>query len=115
MVAADLQDTVADDIRRRQVLAVLARLVESLLGLELGGFLRHQSRRKMAEALVASFKSSDSYATAKRTVTNLQLVKEWPENLIERVRRATAENSQVAKAYGVPRRANSLLAAIAGP
>jgi predicted butyrate kinase (DUF1464 family) len=62
------------------------------------------TRVKMANALVSSFERSDSFVTAKWRVNNLELVQHWSTELVERVNRASADNYQIAHAFGVPDR-----------
>lgn len=67
------------------------------------------TRVKMANALVTSFEQSDSFAMAKRTINNLELVQHWSTDLVERVNRASSDNYQIAYAFGVPERARRIL------
>jgi hypothetical protein len=70
------------------------------------------TRVKMAHALVASFEHSDSFATAKQRVGNLDLVQRWSAELVERVNQAVIDNYQIAHAFGVPEHVRRLVSAL---
>jgi len=55
-------------------------------------------RSKMAAALVTNFEQSDSFATAKARVTNLEHV---TAELADRVKRAAVESYEISHAFGV--------------
>lgn len=69
------------------------------------------TRMKMAEALVTLFEKSDSYATSIHLVNTLDWITHWTPELLERVRRAKEENSQVARAWDVPEHVDRILLA----
>ncbi len=57
---------------------------------------------RMAEATVASFVRSHSYAQAKARAKRLQHVASWTPPLLRQIEEALETNSQIADAYGVP-------------
>ena len=72
--------------------------------------IKHKLTSKaMAEARVAKFASSDSYANAKKNVDLLEEAVYWDENLQRRVESAIESNSQISDAWGVAERVRALL------
>lgn len=70
------------------------------------------TRARMADALVSSFVSSNSFAEAKSTARNLSMIQEWSPERIERVRLALKENDQIVGAWGVPASVEKVLSMI---
>jgi hypothetical protein len=69
------------------------------------------TRMKMAESLVALFETSDSYTTSIRLVKTLDWITHWTTELLERIRRAKEENSQIARVWDVPAHVDRILLA----
>jgi hypothetical protein len=91
--------------------ASLAQMAEAVVKI----LAKHDmTRAQMALALVTSFEQSDSFATAKRRVANLEIVSEWNSELVERVSQAATHNGQIAHAFGVPERVGRLLSTLRG-
>ncbi len=68
-----------------------------------------QTERKMADALVGLFESSDTYAEAKARMNLLEGVTSWDPSFSTRIRSAVQSNSQISDSWGVPERADKLL------
>ena len=68
-----------------------------------------QTQRKMAEALVARFVESESYADAKARIGYLEALEFWDRSFSERLGTAAAANSQIANAWRVPERISGLI------
>lgn len=68
-----------------------------------------QTQRRMAEALVARFVESESFASAKLGVGYLEELEYWDRSFSKRLESAAESNSQIGGAWGVPERVNALI------
>lgn len=73
-----------------------------------------QTRRRIAEALVARLEQSDSYAEAKTNIGLLEEVTYWDSSFDDRCLAAIESNSQVKDSFGVPGRINRLIGQVHG-
>lgn len=69
-----------------------------------------QTQAKMAEAIVALFEESWSFAAAKANITLLEELTVWSPSFSERIRTAVENNAQVSGSFGVPKRVEALVA-----
>lgn len=68
-----------------------------------------QTQRKMAEATVAMFEESRSFAIAKRNIGYLEELEVWEPSFSSRIRAAVQNNSQVSGSWTVPNRVEALI------
>lgn len=68
-----------------------------------------QTRRRIAEALVARLEQSDSFAEAKTNIGLLEELTYWDSSLDDRCLAAIESNSQVRDSFGVPGRIKRLI------
>lgn len=67
---------------------------------------------KMAQAIVTKFENSGSFASSKSNISLLEEIEYWDEKLIDRLKTAADNNSQISHSFGVPARINRLIEAI---
>jgi len=67
-----------------------------------------QTKRKMSEILVGLFEQSGTFAEAKERIGYLEPMEDWEPSFATRIRAAAESNSQIARAFGVPARAEKL-------
>lgn len=70
---------------------------------------------KMADGLIQAFEQSGSFTMAKGRANALRLVRSWTPEQAGRVRRATEENDQIARAFGVQEAVDDILASQTAP
>jgi hypothetical protein len=73
-------------------------------------FLKNkQTRKRLAESLVQSFVTSNSFQKAKDNFAALEEIEYWDEHLASAVKAAVKENSQIAEAWGIPEKVKAFL------
>lgn len=68
-----------------------------------------QTKRRMAEVLVAQFESSDSFQNAKDNMRLLEELDAWSPIYSKRITKAAENNGQIEGSWGVPERAKKLV------
>lgn len=74
-----------------------------------------KTSKKISLGILHKFENSSSFQTAKNNMTLVEKITFWDKSLIERLKNAVANNSQISYSFGVQERVNNIVKSFENP